>query len=708
MGLRRLKRVTAAAGILLAVGAVSFAVLDRLYPPNLSRLNDLSVQVVDRNGDLLRAYTTKDDTWRVAMTEAEASPIYLKMLVAYEDSRFAMHPGVDPFAILRAAWQWAKAGSVVSGASTLTMQAARLLEPRPRTLRAKAVEMFRAVQLELHYSKAEILGIYLTLAPMGGNLEGVRAASLAYFGKEPRHLTPGEAALLVAVPQSPTRNRPDRANETAKAARDKVLALMLEKRVLTAQQIADAVAEPVPSQRRALPILAPHLADRMLAASTGQRVVRTSVDRTLQANLEKFVKAEHSRLGERATVAVLVIDNATREVRAYLGSSDFFDDARNGQIDMTRAIRSPGSTLKPFIYALGFDDRLILPDTLIVDAPMRFGDYAPENFYRTYHGEITVREALQQSLNVPAVAIFDAVGPARFVGHLRDAGVRLALDNVAQPGLPIALGGVGVTMFDLATLFASLSRDGVVKPLRLSPDQDQAEPDATNPGTRIMSSAAAWYLARILENAPPPEDFVAGARIAGARKLAYKTGTSYGFRDAWAIGYDNAYTVAVWVGRPDGTPSPGHYGRNTAAPLLFRMFDLLPETNLSGPAMPARPAHVIDAPNAQLPANLRRFERPGRIQLKLAAATVGELAISFPPDGALVELARDGDGKASLAMTAEGGIKPLRWLVNGRPLDASPHRRQAFWTPDGDGFVKITVIDAEGRSASADVRLTLE
>jgi penicillin-binding protein 1C len=669
----------AAGGLLLALAGAA-VVLDRVFPPELSRLGETSTLVLDSQGRLLRAFTTADGAWRLATAPEQVDPLYLAMLEAYEDRRFRYHPGVDPLAVLRAAGQALLAGRVVSGASTLTMQTARLLELRPRGLSAKLVEAARSLQLEARYGKDRVLGFYLTLAPFGGNLEGLRAASLAYLGKEPARLTPGEAALLVALPQSPSRLRPDRFPAAARAARDKVLAVMERRGLLSAHQAAEAREEPVPLRRRDLPFHAPHLARRLAVGGWGP-VLRTTIDGDLQRALERLAALEMHALQPRASLAALVVENGSGRVLAYLGSADFFDFARAGQVDMVRAVRSPGSALKPFIYGMAFDELLVHPETIVADLPTRFGDYRPENFRRSYHGEVTVREALQRSLNVPAVAVLDALGPGRVAARLRAAGARLHFaDRLEPPGLPFALGGVGVTLSDLVMLYRALAGGGRPVPLSLLTDPPGQALPGPLPGPRLFGEAAAWYLTRILETAPPPEAFVAPNNTRRGRAIAYKTGTSYGFRDAWALGYDSAYTVGVWVGRPDGVPSPGRYGRNTAAPVLFRIFDLLPDQG--GRPMARRPAGVIAAVNAELPTRLQRFGRAATAVASLVRPLAPPLAITFPPDGAVVELehgeAGPGSAPAPLPLAAEGGTRPLRWLSTAATW---PPRRTAAPRP---------------------------
>jgi penicillin-binding protein 1C len=541
--------------------------------------------------------------------------------------------------------------------------------------------------------------MYLTLAPYGGNLEGVRAASLFYFGKEPDRLTDAEAALLVALPQSPEALRPDRHAAAAFAARGRVLARLATAGLLNEQAVAEAAAQLVPTERRPAVHLAAHLAERLRAADTDAPLIRTTIDGNLQAQLEAMAARYQLKLEEGATIALLVVENSGRQVRAYVGSGDYFDSGRLGQNDLVQAVRSPGSTLKPFIYGLAFDDLLIHPETIVVDRPMRFGDYEPENFDKRYRGQLTAREALQLSLNLPAVALLDRLGPMRLVSTLEAAGTPLRLSEaVSAPGLPIALGGAGITLADLVSLYAGLADGGSVRPLRYT---DTAPGGAS---VAIMQPSSAWYLTRILADMPPPPGMLAARNRAQGRTLAYKTGTSYGFRDAWAIGYDSAYTVGVWVGRPDGSFSPGRMGRDAAAPVLFEVFDLLPRPQgLPSIVFAARPpAGVLQASNADLPLPLRRFD-PGPSALDALFAASGGPQIAFPTDHATVALGA-GDGRQSpLLLRANGGHLPLLWLVNGVPVSSVPYKRQALYQPDGAGATRITVIDSAGASASVEV-----
>jgi penicillin-binding protein 1C len=695
----RLKRVAVGIAATTFVLISAAAALDQLFPPDLARLADRSTLVLDDDGQLLAPFTAADGMWRLPVTVGDVDARYLRMLVAYEDKRFGSHPGIDPLALARALAQWAREGHVVSGASTLTMQTVRLLERRPRTIGAKLIEMARALQLEWRYDKDTILGMYLTMAPFGGNLEGVRAASLFYFGKEPGRLTDAEAALLVALPQSPEILRPDRNATAAGAARDRVIARVAAAGLLTAQAAAEATAQPVPTQRRPAVRLAAHLSERLRRMDPSAPIIRTSIDGGLQTQLEMLARRHQRKLEQGATIALLVVENEDRSVRAYVGSGDYFDHARLGQNDMVRAIRSPGSTLKPFVYGLAFDDLIIHPETIVVDRPMRFGDYAPENFDKHYRGELTAREALQLSLNLPVVALLNRMGPMRLVGTLEAAGTPLRLpDATTAPGLPIVLGGAGITLSDLVTLYAGLADGGTVRPLRYL---EVASPGAPVP---IMQPAAAWYLTRILVDTPPPPGMLASRNRKSGRAIAYKTGTSYGFRDAWALGYDKAYTVGIWVGRPDGTFSPGRMGRDAAAPVLFEVFDMLPRPQGSRSVVFAAPPPpgAVQASNAGLPLPLRRFD-PGPTALDAILAAGDGPQIAFPADGATVDLTSGNGVVESLLLRAEGGRMPLLWLVNGNRVGSSAFKRQTLFQPDGAGATRITVIDGSGASTSVEI-----
>lgn len=667
-------------------------------PLSLEEAKELSATVVDRDGRLLRPFTTSDGRWRLPLDPKDVDQRYLKMLLAFEDKRFYRHHGVDPKAMARAALQLVRHGHIVSGGSTLTMQVARLLEGKhERTGAGKLRQMARAIQLEQAFSKTEILRLYLRLAPFGGNIEGIRAASLAYLGKEPFRLSVGEAALLVALPQSPEVRRPDRNPEAARRARDRVLARAVAAHVITAGEAAKAREERIPLARIEFPKYAPHLAEDEVARNPGLTVHKLTIERALQANLESLAKDHAHLLGDKLSCAILVADHTTGEILAHVGSPGYLENARLGAIDMASAVRSPGSTLKPFIYGLAFEAGIAHPETLIEDRPVRFGTYAPKNFDEDYHGTVSVREALSQSLNIPAVRVLARVGPGKLVGRFRRVGVNARFPDKSEPTLAMALGGTGLTLQDLAQLYAGLARGGDAIPLYHNL-QDRAKIAAQSRlktlvnAHRLMSPVAAWYVSDILKDAPPPASAKGG-------RFAYKTGTSYGYRDAWAIGYDGRHVVAVWVGRPDGISVPGMMGRTAAAPILFDAFQRISEHRVP---LRAAPEGALKVAAANLPPPLKRWRDPGE-DIATGPYLAPPLLISFPPDRA--ELDMDDLDDEPLTLKAEGGALPLTWLVDGAPISSDPHARDVTWKPAGQGFARVSVVDANGKVDRVSVRI---
>ena len=636
------------------------------------------VEVLDRNGDLLRAYTVEDGRWRLPVSLDAVDPGYIEMLVAYEDRRFYTHNGVDPRAFVRAAWQALTRGRVVSGGSTLTMQVARLLEGSGTGAWAGKIRQIRlALALERQLSKDEILTLYLHLAPYGGNIEGVRAATLTWFGVEPRRLTAAQSALLVALPQAPSSRRPDRFPDAARIARDRVLDRAVRFTALTEDEIAWARAAPIPTARRDFPALAAHLADRALSDRPTQGTHRLTLDAGLQGRMESLSRRTVEGHGPQISAAIMVVDHRTGEILASVGSPDYTDTGRQGFVDMTQAVRSPGSTLKPLIYGLAFEAGLVHPETRIADRPTSFGGYRPQNFDNLFRGETSVAEALQVSLNIPAVALLDALGPARMLSAMRRAGMEITLpQGDGSAGLAIALGGLGTRMEDLMGLYAALARGGTAVDLRWRDDDPLAE------GQRVIGPVAAWYLGDVLADVPPPP-------TAPRVRLAYKTGTSYGHRDAWAFGYDGRHVVGVWLGRADGAAVPGAFGADISAPVLFEAFAQLGVTMTprTGP-----PPGALTVGWAALPMPLQRF---GPAQ----GDTPPEIV--FPPAG--VVLAHD-PGLPVLARVAEGA-PPFTWLWNGAPVVTGTREREVMLEDPGAGFGELTVIDAEGRAARVHVEL---
>jgi penicillin-binding protein 1C len=558
----------------LSLAVVSVALiallLDRLFPLHLPAPDTGSTVVLARDGTPLRAFAESDGVWRYPVTEQHVSPLYLQALLTYEDRWFYRHPGVNPFALLRGAAAAVRHGHIVSGGSTLTMQVARIIEPIPHTFVGKIVQIFRALQLEAHLSKAQILGLYLDHAPFGGPIQGVEAASWAYLGKPASKLSHAEAALLAVLPQSPSVLRPDRHPDAARQARDKVLKRMRDEGLWSDAQIRDAEIEPVVARSLRAPLSAALLAERLHRQQPQARRIVTTIDANLQRAVEDRVSDYLSRLPPRTSAAVLVVDNATLEARVYVGTAEFADPLRLGHVDMVRAPRSPGSTLKPFLYGLALDDGLITSQSLLVDAPQDFNGYKPGNFDESFSGPVSVAEALQRSLNVPAVDVLDHVGPNRFVARLANGGIDLGLPQGAQPNLSIILGGASTRLENLVGAYTAFANAGVAGAPRYLPDQPKQQ-------RHLLSPGAAWIIRDILSTNPAD---VEGAPLDGTVNrhdaVAWKTGTSYGYRDAWAMGVTNSWTVGVWIGRPDGTPSPGQYGAVTSLPLMFAVVDMLP------------------------------------------------------------------------------------------------------------------------------------
>ncbi|QRM35396.1 penicillin-binding protein 1C [Microvirga sp. VF16] len=686
--------IALAGTLALVVSIPAFALwhyTESLGPLDLSVAVNRSTVVLDRHGQLLRPFATKEGRWRLPIETTDVDPRYLAMLKAYEDRRFDSHSGIDPLALMRAAGQFLRNGRIVSGGSTLTMQVARLLEPRDeRSLTAKLRQVVRAIQLERRLSKDDILRLYLTLAPYGGNLEGMRAASLSYFGREPKRLSFSEAALLVALPQSPETRRPDRFARPALVARNRVLDRAQERGVISAAEAEAAKSAPMPDSRRAFPMLAAHAAEAALTERPDRNTHHLTIDARLQDSLEHLTRERVNRLDSRLSVAILAIDNTTGEVRAQVGSPDYMSKERAGAIDMTLAVRSPGSALKPFIYALAFEGGLAHPETLLDDRPSRYGIYQPENFDLAFQGTVTARKALQLSLNLPAVELLNELGPARLLARLRDTQTAIAIPKEAAPGLAIGLGGLGITLIDLTRLYSGLARGGEMPNLV----RYAGETPVPAQGRRITDPVSAWYVFDILRGAPPPDNALAG-------RFAFKTGTSYGYRDAWAVGYDRRFTVGVWVGRPDGTAVPGLVGRMVAAPILF---DAYARLGIESEAL-AVPSYALQATTASLPPPLRHIRKD--VPKTIASTVQAPLKIAFPLDRSRVDLgfSESSDEKGSLVLKASGGVPPLTWMVDGAPVEVGSQRREAFWEPDGAGFVRLSVIDARGATDSVMVRL---
>lgn len=661
-----LSRLKCALGLVVVLTILT--ALNFTFPPPVKAAAKVSSVVQDMDGRWLSGFTVEDGRWRIPADLNAIDPRFIDAVILVEDKRFYRHSGVDVIAIIRAAGSWLDAGEVVSGASTITMQLIRQLEPRPRTLKSKVIESIRALQIELWWSKDEILAAYLTHTPFGGNIEGLEAASRLYLGKAPDQLTTDEIALLIALPQAPEARRPDRRPAVAKLARDKILTKLKSSQAISAREYTESLSANLSISKYKMPERAWITAYGL--AETGQRV-NTTLDYDLQGAIETLAAQHMTDLLSPTNIAVIIVDNRTMSVRAHLASSD--RTRPGGWIDMSAQSRSPGSTLKPFIYGLAMDDGFISAGSVIHDAPTRFGNYRPENFNRRYHGNVRIDEALRHSLNVPAVAVLDKIGGARLEQSLMATGV--SIDRLGsgseQVGLALALGGAGLSVNDIAVLYSALANEGRARDLRWRVDTPQSD------AVPLVSAKTAGDITRMLRQAPTPSGHVPGWLTENGIDVAYKTGTSYGFRDAWAAGYTDDWTVVVWVGRPDGAPRLGETGRKAAAPILFDIFDILPHRTRAESFR-----RGDDAPEG-----LKTFTSPSGPQ------------ILFPPDNSEIYVSKLGVKARGFTLSAVSDGGDVRYYVDAVPL------KGAVWHPKTVGFYTIKVVDGNGQSARSRVRI---
>lgn len=570
---KRLRTYLAALCAALVAAAAIALLLDHCFPPPLDALRPQSATVVlDREGRPLRFFLPPDKSKRLRVALQDVSPELKKALIASEDRWFYRHPGVNPLAVLRACWSNLASGRTISGASTIPMQIARMAEPGPRTLRSKIAEAFRALQLSARFSKNELLETYLNMLPYGGNIVGVGAASYYYFGKSPNALSLGEAALLTAIPRSPARYDPVRQPTEAKTARDRVLHQLARRGPFSIEEITKALKQPLPTATLPTPMHAPHFSRMAKNRGRPGSHTKTSLDRRTQSIAEARVgnRIQTLRAQGIGNAACVVVDTASREVLALVGSADFFDPDHQGQINMANVKRSPGSTLKPFLYALAMDQGRIIPESYLLDVPTDFSGYTPRNYDQTFQGRVTVRQALTKSLNVPAVRLLARTGLDEFHSLLKKGG--LNLDKPARYyGLPLVLGACESTLLELTALYATLAAGGESSPLSFKP-RPQGEKIQ---GESIISAEADWLTSVMLAQVPRPDMSGTWMLTRDAPSVAWKTGTSFGHRDAWAIGFSGRLTIGVWVGNPDGKPRKGISGATHAGPLLFDLFRAL-------------------------------------------------------------------------------------------------------------------------------------
>ncbi|GAB3923519.1 penicillin-binding protein 1C [Larkinella terrae] len=556
-----------------------FLGLNLVFPLNVRPRYSTIVTAAD--GTILHAFLSDDDKWRLVTELDEITPVLRKTILHKEDNYFYYHPGFNPVSMARAVFRNLTTGRRTSGASTITMQVVRLLEPRKRTYGSKIIELFRAVQLELFYSKDEILQLYLNLIPYGGNVEGIKSASMLYFGKPPQLLSLAEITTLTIIPNRPSSLRLGLNNKLIVQERNRWLNRFAKTGLFTAEAINDALNEPLDAHRRALPKLAPHLSLRLKKSQPDQPIIHTLVKPNRQAQAEQLVANYVGRVRSMNihNAAVLVIDNQTMAVEAYVGSADFANSYDGGQVDGVRAVRSPGSTLKPLLYALAFDKGMMTPKTVLNDVPTSFSGYEPENYDRQFYGPITVESALANSLNVPAVKTLQQLSTPTFVESLKKAGFETIKKQSKGLGLSVILGGCGVTLEELTRLFAAFANGGQIGNLNfVAPN----ESDAPAKKSRLISEDAAFLIMNTLTQITRPDlpnNFDNSYHLP---RIAWKTGTSYGRRDAWSIGYNKRYTVGVWVGNFSGEGVPELSGANIATPLLFTIFNTIDYNSSSG------------------------------------------------------------------------------------------------------------------------------
>jgi penicillin-binding protein 1C len=618
-GTGRWRRLARVRWLLLAAtignAALLVVLVAALAAPLPARRGDWSVAIEYRDGTPAYVFLSRDDKWRLPVSLDEVDPAFVAALVALEDKRFWRHDGVDPIAIVRAAASDAVHARRVSGGSTLTMQLARLLEPRPRTLPSKLADMFRAVQLDLRLSKREILEQYLSLTPYGGNVEGVESAAWSYFGHAARHLTPLEIATLLAVPQGPTRYAPRPGNVLRlRTRRDAILGKLIAAGVFPAVDagtaLAEAEATQPPDRLRRMPRQAAHAAVSLRRHHRGEIRVRSTLDAGAQALAEREIALRRDELRGKGiySAAIVVVDHRSREVVALVGSLDFLDAAHGGQIAMFERPRSPGSTLKPLLYALAIDRGMALPEYLVADVPTQYGTYRPRNFDGDWSGLVTLRDALSRSLNLPFIDLLDRLGVESFVAELGRMGVAPGRTTPGEYGLSMIVGGIELTPLELAGLYATLAQDGSYRPLQL------VAGGAPRDALPVFGPGAAWLTRQALAQKDRP-DFPRRRDVAGVpAAIHWKTGTSFGFRDAWAVGSGPAYTTVVWTGNVDDKPSAELIGSEAAGPLLF---DVLEGLSGRAPAVvPAPPDDLADVEICAYSGHIAGESCPARIKTR--------------------------------------------------------------------------------------------
>jgi penicillin-binding protein 1C len=554
-------------GIVFVGLIVLFFLLNWIFPLRVKI--EYSTIITDNKGEVINSFLTKDQKWRMKTELGEISPLLQKTIIAKEDRHFYSHPGVNPFAVIRATFSNLFNMRRMSGASTITMQVAKMLEPGKRNMWSKMREMFRALQLELKYSKKEILQLYLNLVPYGGNIEGVKTASLLYFKKNPDHLSLAEITALSIIPNKPGMMIPGRNNDFIVKERNRWLQKFADRKVFTQKEIEDALAEPLNATRGTVPHFIPHLSYKL--KKQGGDIIKTNIDLNTQLKTEKLVEdyIRTQRLKNIKNAAVVIIDNKTHKVITYVGSSNFYDTTDGGQVNGANAVRQPGSTLKPLLYAMCFDEGLLTPKTIITDVAVNYEGYAPENYDEKFNGYVTVETALEHSLNIPAVKGLKMLGHEKMIQKLSNCNFKQIQKDRRKLGLSLILGGCGTTLEELTGLFSSFANNGIL----ISPSY--AQNDTAYNRTNVISPAANYMINEILSKVNRPDFPLNWSATEKMPKIAWKTGTSYGKKDAWSIGYNKNYTIGIWTGNFSGVGAADLSGANIATPLLFKIFNTI-------------------------------------------------------------------------------------------------------------------------------------
>ena len=554
-------------GIALLGLIALFFILHLIFP--LPDKVEYSTIITDNKGEVVNAYLTKDQKWRMKTELEEISPILQKTIIAKEDKHFYSHPGVNPFAVVRALFNNVFKMRRTSGASTITMQVAKALQPGKRNIWSKIREMFRAFQLELKYSKKEILQLYLNLVPYGGNIEGVKSASLLYFNKNPDHLSLAEITALSIIPNKPGALVIGRNNDLIIKERNKWLQRFANEKIFTQKEIEDALAEPLDATRRSVPHYIPHLAYKL--KKQGGNIIKTNIDLNTQLKTEKLVEdyIRIQKLKNIKNAAVVIIDNKTHKIITYVGSANFYDTTDGGQVNGADAVRQPGSTLKPLLYAMCFDEGLLTPKTIMTDVMVNYNGYAPENYDKKFNGYVTVESALEHSLNIPAVKSLQMLGHEQMIQKMSNINFRQIQKGRRKLGLSLILGGCGTTLDELTGLFSSFANDGNY----FAPSFIQS--DTIFNTSKVISPASNYMINEILSKINRPDFPLNWTATERMPKIAWKTGTSYGRKDAWSIGYNKNYTVGVWTGNFSGVGAADLSGANIATPLLFKIFNTI-------------------------------------------------------------------------------------------------------------------------------------